>query len=107
VIKALPSTWDETIVLPAAASARRRRSRGGRRRMVRRRAERSRGATLKVDLKFLGAASYRALLVRDDPDNAAAERIDACHADASGRLTITMRPGGGFIARLVPVKAGS
>ncbi len=108
VIKALPSTWDETIALPGsrigetAAFARRRGSEwfvavlNG-----------PEPRTLKVDLRFLGPAVYRALLVRDDPDNAAAERIERANLTRQGSITITMRPGGGFIARLAPTKSGS
>jgi alpha-glucosidase len=55
-------------------------------------------------LKFLGPAAYRATLVRDDLDNAAAERIERATLSRQGSLTITMRAGGGFIARLVPIK---
>jgi len=107
LIKALPSTWDETVVLPgsgigeAAVFARRR------------------GAewfiavlngpdarTMRLDLKFLGPATYRATLVRDDPDAAAAERVERASLSRQRSLTITMRAGGGFIARLVPVKGG-
>jgi alpha-glucosidase len=58
--------------------------------------------TLRVDLKFLGPRSYGALLVRDDPDNAASERIEHGTFTRHGSLTITLRAGGGFIGRLVP-----
>jgi hypothetical protein len=58
-------------------------------------------------LKFLGPAAYRATLVRDDLDNAAAERIERANLTRQGSITITMRPGGGFIARLVPAKSAS
>ena len=102
VIKALPSTWDETVVLPgsgigeAAAFARRK----GRDWFI----AVLNGPdvrTLKVDLKFLGPGSYRATLVRDDPDNAASERIEHATVTRQGSLVVAMRPGGGFIARLV------
>ena len=108
VIKALPSTWDETIVLPGsgigelAAFARRK----GTEWFV----AALNGAaarTLKIDLKFLGPAAYRATLVRDDPDNAAAERVEHSTLTRQGALTITMRAGGGFIARLVTAKGAS
>jgi alpha-glucosidase len=105
VIKALPSTWDETIVLPG--------SRIGETAIFARRkgsdwfiaALNGRAArTLTVDLTFLGPATYRGMFVRDDPDNAAAERIERVNLTRHRVLAITMRPGGGFIARLVPVK---
>ena len=104
VIKALPSTWDETIVLPAsgigeAAAFARRKGREWFIAVL----NGPDARTLKLDLKFLGAASYRATLVRDDPDNAASERMEHATLTRQTPLTITMRPGGGFIARLVPV----
>ena len=105
VIKALPSTWDETIVLPGSgigetAAFARRKAGDWFIAVLNGPAARS----LKVDLKFLGAAPYRATLVRDDPDNAAAERVERATLTRQGSLTITMRAGGGFIARLVSVK---
>jgi hypothetical protein len=42
------------------------------------------------------------MLVRDDPDNAAAERIERATLTRQGSVDITLRAGGGFIARLVP-----
>jgi alpha-glucosidase len=58
--------------------------------------------TLRVDLKFLGPRSYGATLVRDDPDNAASERIERVTLIRQGSIAITLRAGGGFIGRLVP-----
>jgi alpha-glucosidase len=108
VIKAIPSTWDETIVLPdseigeLAAFARRK---GPDWFIAVLNGPSAR--TLKLDLKFLGVATYRATLVRDDPDNAAAERIERTTLSRQGSLTIDLRPGGGFVARFAPVKRGS
>jgi len=108
LITALPSTWDETIVLPGsgigelAAFARRKGNdwfvavlNGPEPR------------TLRVDLKFLGASSYSAMLVRDDPDNPAAEKIERTRLTRQGSITIALRSGGGFIGRLTPQKSGS
>lgn len=103
IIKSLPSVWDETIVLPSseigelAAFARRR----GKVWFV----AAVNGPTAKsmrVDLAFLGEASYDALLARDDLENPAAVRIEKTTAMKSGTLGIEMRAGGGFIARLMP-----
>jgi hypothetical protein len=47
------------------------------------------------------------MLVRDDPANAAAARVERATVGRQGSLTLTMRPGGGFIARLVPAKGGA
>ena len=108
MIKALPSTWDETIVLPGSSI-------GEVAAFARRKGEEwfiavlngPEGRTLRVDLKFLGARPYRAVLVRDDPDNAAAEGIERATFTRQGSIAITLRPGGGFIGRLVPRKEGA
>ncbi len=105
LIKALPSTWDETIVLPGSAI-------GELAAFARRKGDEwfvavlngPEARTLRVDLKFLAPRSYGAMLVRDDPDNAAAERIEHATFTRQGSLEITLRAGGGFIARLVPRK---
>ena len=107
LIKALPSTWDETIVLPGsgigelAAFARRK---GDEWFIAALNGPAAR--TLRVDLKFLAARPYRATLVRDDPDNAAAERIERATLTRQGFIAIALRAGGGFIARLVPRTVG-
>ena len=102
VIKALPSTWDDTIVLPGSAI-------GELAAFARRKGDDwfiavlngPEARTLRVDLKFLGPAAYTATLVRDDPGNAAAERIEHATLTRQGSLTLTLRVGGGFISRLV------
>jgi alpha-glucosidase len=107
LIKALPSTWDETIVLPGSGI-------GELAGFARRKGDEwfiavlngPAARTLRVDLKFLGARPYRATLVRDDPDKAAAERIEHATLTRQGFITITLRAGGGFIGRLVPGKQG-
>ncbi len=103
LIKALPATWDETIVLPGSAISELAA-------FARRKGDEwfiavlngPEARTLRVDLKFLAARSYAAMLVRDDPDNAAAERIERATLTRQGSVDITLRAGGGFIARLVP-----
>jgi alpha-glucosidase len=103
MIRSLPSTWDETIVLQAsqigeiAAFARRR------------------GTTwfvaalngpnaraLQIDLGFLGKGRYDALVVRDKPDDPAAVAVEKTRAAAATPLTVELRAAGGFIARLTP-----
>ena len=108
LIKAVPSTWDETIVLTGSSI-------GEVAAFARRKGEEwfiavlngPEARTLRVDLKFLGARPYHAMLVRDDPDNAAAERIERVTLTRQGSIAITLRPGGGFIGRLVPRKGGA
>jgi len=105
VIKALPSTWDETIVLPGSAI-------GELAAFARRKGDDwfiaalngAEARTLRVDLKFLGPAAYTATLVRDDPDTAAAEHIEHATLSRQRSLTLTLRAGGGFIGRLTPEK---
>jgi alpha-glucosidase len=102
LIKALPSTWDETIVLPGSRI-------GELAAFARRKGEDwfiaalngPEARTLRVDLKFLRAGSYAATLVRDDPENPATERIERTTLTRQGSIAITLRPGGGFIGRLV------
>jgi len=106
LIKALPSTWDETIVLPGSSI-------GEVAAFARRKGDQwfvavlngLEARTLRVELKFLGPRSYNSTIVRDDPDNAAAERIERAMLTRQGSLEISLRAGGGFIARLVPGKS--
>jgi alpha-glucosidase len=103
LIKGLPSTWDETIVLPGSAigdvAAFARRKRDAWFIAVLNGPE---ARTMRIDLRFLGPGTYGGLLVRDDPDNAAAERIERSALTRLGSLTINLRAGGGFIGRLTP-----
>jgi alpha-glucosidase len=103
LIKALPSTWDQTIVLPGSAI--------GELAAFARRKEDAwfvavlngpDARTLRVDLKFLGPGPYSSMLVRDDPSNPASELIEHPILTRQGSLTINLRAGGGFIGRLAP-----
>jgi alpha-glucosidase len=103
LIKSIQATWDETIVLPPseigelAAVARRH----GREWFV---AVLNGGAarTVRITPSFLGPGRYTAMMARDNPDNAAALTIDRGAARAAETMTIVLREGGGFVARLVP-----
>src|SRR6185436_5998567 len=103
LLKALPSTWDETIVLPGSAI-------GEVAAFARHKGDEwfvavlngPEPRTLRVDLKFLAPGTYNGLLVRDDPDNAASERIERSTLTRQGSLVINLRAGGGFIGRLAP-----
>ncbi len=105
LIKALPSTWDETLVLPGSSI-------GALVAFARRKGNEwfiavlngPEARTLRVDLKFLGPGAYSTMLVRDDPDNAAAERIERQTLTRQGSLTLNLRGGGGFIGWLAPRK---
>jgi len=99
MIKAIPSVWDETRVLPPseigelALFARR----SGDRWFI---AAMSAGAerTITIDLGFLPKGRYRALIVRDRPDDPAA--VDVETREVAGSLEIPVRPAGGFVVRL-------
>jgi hypothetical protein len=54
---------------------------------------------LTLDLSFLKGARFDALVVRDRMDDAAAVQVEKTTAKP-GALSVTMRAGGGFIARL-------
>ncbi|PYR77399.1 MAG: glycoside hydrolase, partial [Acidobacteria bacterium] len=108
IIKSIPAVWDETIVLPpseigeVAAFARRH----GREWFV----AVLNGATARtitVPAKFLTPGRYAASFVRDDPDNAAAVRVERGAVTPGDTLTIDLRAGGGFIVRLTPAAESS
>ncbi len=101
IIKSIPSVWDETIALPAseigelAAFARRSGSTWFLAIM-----NGSTARTIKIPLSFLGGGKYQATLARDLQDNAAAVKIENLSLSRTDSLTIELRAGGGFIARL-------
>jgi alpha-glucosidase len=108
IIKSMPSVWDETIVLPGseigelAAFARRR----GRDWFVA--VVNGAGArTITIAPSFLGPGRYASLVVKDDPANAAAVRVARGRITAQDSITIELRDGGGFVARLTSEEAGS
>ena len=100
MIKSIPSVWDETVVLPpseigeVAVFARR----NGQTWFL---AVLNGPAARAVDipLSFLGEGEHRAMLVRDNKDDAAAVEIENVSVQRSDRLAIELREGGGFIAR--------
>jgi alpha-glucosidase len=102
LIKSIPSVWDETVVLPVsgigeiAAFARRTGTRWFLAVMN--------GATarsVRLPLSFLGRGKHRGLLVRDEPENPAAVRIENSVVRRTEQLAIEMRAGGGFVARFL------
>jgi alpha-glucosidase len=52
-----------------------------------------------VPLNFLGSGKRQALLVRDEPNEAAAVKIENTMVSRSDALTIELRVGGGFVGR--------
>ena len=103
IIKAIPSVWDETIVLPAseigevAGFARR----SGRTWFVAvLNGPAARNVT--IDLSFLPAGAYDAIVGRDRSDAAGAIAMERSTITSGGSLSVDLRAGGGFIARLTP-----
>jgi len=100
LIKKIPSVWDETIVLPQseigdlAAYARR----SGHVWFIGI-LNGLTGRTIRVPLHFLGQ-SCRATLVRDQMEEPAAVKVENFTTGPRDTLTIRMRAGGGFVARL-------
>ena len=100
MIKTIPSTWDETIVLPQseigelAVFARRSGTRWFLAVM-----NGPSARAIHVSLSFLGTKEYKALLIRDDAENAAAIRTERAGLRRGDSIDIEMRVGGGFIGR--------
>ena len=105
VIKAMPSTWDQTIVLggseigQVAAFARRSGTswfvgiiNGGKAR------------TYPLDLSFLADGTHEAVLVRDIEGEPAAMSVERTKINRSRKIDVPMENGGGFVAWLVPAK---
>ena len=105
VIKSIPSTWDATVVLPGseigvvAGFARR----SGNRWFVAI-LNGPEARTMKVSLSFLAPGRHAAVVVRDDVGEAASVRKETVQVSAGDALTVEMRAGGGFVARIDPPK---
>jgi alpha-glucosidase len=109
LIKSIPATWDQTIVLPPSAigelAAFARRS-GDTWFLAVANGTEPRKFTLQ--LSFLGDGPWRATIVRDDPANGAAVRIERDKTfDRQGAVAIDMPAGGGFVARFTKAQAPS
>jgi alpha-glucosidase len=100
LIKAIPSHWDETVVLPPSEI--------GEVAVFARRSGKTwflavlngpAARDIKVPLSFLGDGAYRAVLVRDSRDGPAAVRKESAVVKRGDTLAIDLREGGGFLAR--------
>jgi alpha-glucosidase len=103
MIKSVPSVWDETIALPGseigrvAAFARRHGDDwflavlGG-----------PDSQKLTLSLSFLDSSAYHAMLVRDDPKDPTAVKIEKLNLTSADSLPIDLADGGGFIGRFSP-----
>jgi alpha-glucosidase len=103
LIKAIPSVWDETIVLPpseigeVAAFARRSGNVwfvGVMNALA--------GKAIHVPLHFLSSGKYRATIVRDQLDEPGAVKIEKHLLSRRDNLAISMRAGGGFVGKFDP-----
>jgi len=101
IIRTIPSVWDETRVLPPSEI-------GELALFARRHGDRWFVAamngpvakTVTVPLSFLGRGPYELVLARDNANEAAAVDVERRDAGSAESLTIVMRAGGGFVARL-------
>jgi alpha-glucosidase len=100
LIRSVPSTWDETIVLPEseigelAAFARRKGDTWFLAVMCGPLAK-----TIRLPLAFLSDERYNAVLVRDDKAGSPSVGLEHSTHQRSDSLTIEMPPGGGLLAR--------
>ena len=101
MIKSIPSTWDETRVLPPSAI-------GELAVMARRKGDTwflaiingPEAKSFDVPLSFLGEGKRQTMIVRDDPSRDDAVRVEKDGVAASpDTMRFDLRPGGGFIAR--------
>jgi alpha-glucosidase len=101
LIQAIPSVWDETIVLPPSAI-------GEVAAFARRRGDvwfvvvvnGPEPRSLRLNLAFLGEGTYKSLAARDDPAEPAAVKLDPGTVRRGDALTVALRAAGGFLARL-------
>jgi alpha-glucosidase len=101
LIQAIPSVWDETIVLPPSAI-------GEVAAFARRTGDvwfvavvnGPEPRSLRLNLSFLGEGTYESLAARDDPAEPAAVKLDSGTVRRGDALTVALRAGGGFLARL-------
>jgi alpha-glucosidase len=101
IIKSIPSVWDETRVLPPSEI--------GELALFARRSGTTwfvaamNGPTaksVKVPLSFLPKGTFQAIVARDNPDDAAMVMVERGPRRSGETLDVSMRAGGGFIARL-------
>lgn len=103
VLRHVPSTWDETIVLPPSEI--------GEVAVMARRSGRDwfvaavngvEPRTVRIPASFLGAGRFAATFVRDDASDPEVMKVEHGMVSSADVLTFTLRPGGGFAVRLVP-----
>jgi alpha-glucosidase len=100
LIRTIPSVWDETRVLPPSGL-------GELAAFARRNGEQWFVGVLNgpaprafdLGLGFLGKGRYRALLARDKGEDGGAIELEERAVDGRDALALSLRPGGGFVAR--------
>jgi len=103
LIKKIPSTWDETIVLKGSKI-------GELAAFARRKGDMwfvgiingDKKNNYKLDLSFLGQGVCNATIIRDVMDNPADMTLEKSVVKRTDIVSVDMRPGGGFVAYLSP-----
>lgn len=98
LLRHLPSTWDETIVLPGSEI-------GKTAGFARRRGQEwylgilngADAGKMQIDLSFLGAGKWKAEVYGDDPGNAATFKRESKSVTAGDKLAVSMSPRGGSV----------
>jgi alpha-glucosidase len=98
LLRHLPSTWDETIVLPGSEI-------GKTVGFARRRGQEwyigllngADAASMQIDFSFLSSGKWNAEVFGDDPDNAATFKRESKSVTASDNITVSMSPRGGAV----------
>jgi len=104
-IKSIPSTWDETIVLPQSAIgelALFARRKGSTWFIAALNGQKERNVT--VNLEFLGKGKYTATILHDDKTNQKSAIQKQMKVDRNQTINIDLNVAGGFVAKLVPLK---
>ena len=105
VLKAIPSTWDETVVLPGseigkcAAFA----SRSGKQWLIGV-LNGGEATTLDLALNFLGRGKYKMIQLGDAPDRGDAWQREERTVRRGDSVRLVLRPGGGCVSQLSPQK---
>ena len=102
MVKSIPSTWDETRVLPPSEI--------GELVIYAQRKGTTwflsvmngiQPKTVKIPLPFLGAGIYNTLILNDNPDNPASANVTTGTSKANDVLTVELGTGGGFMTRFI------
>jgi alpha-glucosidase len=104
VIKSIPATWDDTLVLPGSEI--------GELAIYARRSGTTwfvavmngpSAKSIRIPLSFLGTGRYATTAVRDGADDASVSVATESHGSADA-IALDLRAGGGFVAKLIPAR---